>query len=206
MKDKGLYFIGNVKQCSRRFWMEILPNTTLSKQGKRSVLALINKETGKAELVAISWLDRNRCLFVMSTCSIVKGEEINHRRLRQLDKSGQALPDMVIINVPQPKAIATCYEGAGTINRYNRICADKLQMDRNCATKYWEKRINLGILGILCVDAYLFFQQVVHTTNRTMSCPKFFGRLADKLIKNQEGVCAMQALLCGSSGRCHCHH
>jgi hypothetical protein len=31
MKEKGLYFISNVKQCSRRFLMEILSNTTLSK-------------------------------------------------------------------------------------------------------------------------------------------------------------------------------
>jgi hypothetical protein len=68
-------------------------------------------------------------------------------------------------------------------------------MNRNIATKYWDKRINLGVLGIVCVDAYLFFQQVVYPNNRTMSCLEFFGRLADKLIKNQEGVCATQAVV-----------
>ncbi len=73
MKDKGLYFIGNVKECSMQFPMEVLSNTTLSKQVRRSVLASINKEAGKTELVAISWLNRNRHLFVMSTCSIWEG-------------------------------------------------------------------------------------------------------------------------------------
>ena len=33
MKEAGLYFIGNVKQCSRRFPIEVLGNTTLPKQG-----------------------------------------------------------------------------------------------------------------------------------------------------------------------------
>jgi hypothetical protein len=33
MKEAGLYFIGNVKQCSRQFPMEVLGNATLPKQG-----------------------------------------------------------------------------------------------------------------------------------------------------------------------------
>ncbi len=111
------------------------------------------------------------------------------KRLRQLNKSGRAQPDKVIIDVDVPKAIKMYYEGAGTIDRHNRICTVKLQMDRNLATKHWDKRFNLGVLGIVCVDAYLFFQQVVHADNRTTSCLKFFGSLADELIDNTEGIC-----------------
>jgi hypothetical protein len=59
MKEKGLTFIGNVKQCSRRFPMEFLGNTTLPRRGSQAVLASIDEETGKTELVAISWVDRN---------------------------------------------------------------------------------------------------------------------------------------------------
>ena len=33
MKEKGLTFISNVKQCSRRFPMEFLGNTILPRQG-----------------------------------------------------------------------------------------------------------------------------------------------------------------------------
>jgi hypothetical protein len=84
------------------------------------------------------------------------------------------------------------YKGAGTINRNNRIHAAELRMDRNLATKHWDKRFNLGVLGIICVDAYLFFQQVVHADNRTTSCLKFFGSLADELIDNTKGICVTQ--------------
>jgi hypothetical protein len=42
MKEAGLYFIGNVKQCSRRFPMEVLGNATLPKRGL--VFQIINNE------------------------------------------------------------------------------------------------------------------------------------------------------------------
>jgi hypothetical protein len=99
---------------------------------------------------------------VTKTCSIAEGGDIFRKRLRQLDKFGRAPPDKVIIEVAQPKAITTYYKGAGTIDQRNRIRANELRMDRNLATRQWDKRFNLGVLGIICVDAYLFFQQVVH--------------------------------------------
>ncbi|KAL3821904.1 hypothetical protein ACHAXA_008438 [Cyclostephanos tholiformis] len=188
MKEAGLHFIGNVKQCSRRFPMEVLGNATLPKRGCRSVLASINDDTGETELVAIAWVDRNRRLFIATTCGLGEGEKIQRKRLRQLDKSRRAPPDKVVIEVAQPKAIAKYYKGAGTIDRHNRIRADKLRLDRNLGTRHWDKRFNLGVLGIICVDAFLFFQQVVSANNRMTSCLEFFGRLADELVDNQEGI------------------
>jgi len=72
-----------------------------------------------------------------------------------------------------------------------------LQLDRNLGTK---QRFNLGVLGIICVDAYLFFQQVVSANNRMTSCLEFFGRLADELIDNQEGL-SRDTGFGGESGR-----
>ena len=169
--------------------MEFLGNTTLPPRGSRAVLASIDEETGETELVAISWVDRNRQCFVTTSCGIGEGEDVFRKRLPQLDKFGRAPPDTVIIEVVQPKAIATYYKGAGTIDRHNRIRADELRMDRNLATRYWDKRFNLGVLGIICVDAYLFFQQVVHADNKMISCLEFFCKVADDLIDNNEGIC-----------------
>ena len=137
--------------------MEVLGNVTLSKRGSRSVLALINDATGETELVAIAWIDWNCRFFIATTCGLGEGEMIQRKRLCQLDKFGRAAPDKVIIEVPQPKAIAKYYEGAGTIDRHNRIRANELRLDRNLATKHWDKRFNLGVLGIICVDSYLFY-------------------------------------------------
>ena len=57
------------------------------------------------ELVAIAWVDRNRYFFVTTMFRLGKGEMIQRKRLHQLDKSGRAPPDKVIIEVAQPKAI-----------------------------------------------------------------------------------------------------
>ena len=82
--------------------MEVLGNATLPKQGCRSVLASINNDTGETELVAIAWVDRNRRFFITTTCGLGEGEMIQRKRLRQLDKSGRAPPDKVIIEVASP--------------------------------------------------------------------------------------------------------
>ena len=71
-----------------------------------------------------------------ATCGIGEGEDVFRKRLRQLDKSGRAPPDKVIIEVAQPKAIATYYKGVGTIDRHNRIRAGELWMNRNLTTKH----------------------------------------------------------------------
>ena len=68
MKEVGLFFIGNVKQFSRKFPMEVLGNAALPKRGCRLVLASINDNTGKTELVLIAWVDRNRRFFIATTC------------------------------------------------------------------------------------------------------------------------------------------
>ena len=91
----------------------------------------------------------------MTKCGDEEGEEINCKQLCQLHKSDWMDPDMVIIQVEQLAAVTKYYKAAGTINMHNRIHTDELRMDRNLTTKDWAKRFNLGILGIVCVDAYL---------------------------------------------------
>ena len=125
-------------------------------------------------------MTRQELLRWIGVCVLIAGVNFRGRR-RNL-----APPDKVIIKVAQPMAIAKYYKGAGTIDRHNRLRADELRLDRDLGTKHWDKRFNLGVLGIICVDAYLFFQQVVSSNNRTTSCLEFFGRLADELIDNQE--------------------
>ncbi len=122
------------------------------------------------------------------TCGIGEVEDVFRMRLRQLHKSGHAPPDNVIIEVTQSKAIATYYKGAGTIDRHNRIRADELRMDRNLATRHWDKRFNLGVLGIICNDAYLFFYRWSMRTTRRQAALNSFCKLVDKLINNNKGI------------------
>jgi hypothetical protein len=112
--------------------------------------------------------------------------------MHQLIKDGRSPPNRVLIEVRQPKAIEMYYKGAGTIDLHNRIRAAELRMDTNLRfrTRDWAKRFNFGILGVVCVDAFLFYQKVVHADNKKNSCLEFFGQLADELIKKQRGSLA----------------
>ena len=170
--------------------MEVLGNAILPKRGCRSVLASINDNTGKTELVAIAWVDRNRRFFITMTCGLSKGGMIQRKCLRQLDKSGRAPPDKVIIEVPQPKAIAKYYKGAGTIDWHNRIRAEELRLDRNLGTKHWDKRFNLGVLGVICVNAYLFSNRLlVQATGRQAALSSLEGsRTSSSTIRRGFGL------------------
>ncbi len=59
-------------------------------------------------------------LIVTAMCGIGEGGDVFCKHLHQLDTSGHAPPDKVIIEVAPLKAIATYYKGAGTIDRHNR--------------------------------------------------------------------------------------
>jgi hypothetical protein len=107
-------------------------------------------------------------LFITTMCGIGEGKTIMRKCLRQLNKLVRAQPDKVIVNVNVPKAIEMYYKGAGTIYWHNMIRAAELRMDRNLATKHWDKRFNLGIMSIVCIDAYFFFtnRSSMQTTER----------------------------------------
>ncbi len=60
LKERDINFIGNAKQCNAAFPKAYLDTLILSKRGDCHVLASINEDTGKTELVAMTWLDCNR--------------------------------------------------------------------------------------------------------------------------------------------------
>jgi hypothetical protein len=81
------------------------------------------------------------------------------------------------------------YKGVSTINFQNRVRADKVHLKRNILTKDWVRRFNLSIFGMICVNASLFYQHIVHNGNKKGSYCEFFGSLADELINNTQGIC-----------------
>jgi hypothetical protein len=136
----------------------------------------------------MTWLDCIRQDFVSTVKKIGEGEQINRKRTLQLNKSSNAPPNKIIIKVETPKMIEQYYKGVGTINFYNRVHADEVRLERNILTKDWARRFNLSIFGMICVDANLFYQHIVHKRNKIGSYRKFFGSLVDELIDNTQGI------------------
>ena len=142
--------------------MTYLDNQVMGKRGDRHCLASISEDTGETELVAITWIDRNRRFFVSTCYGLEEGEEIFRERYRQTSEDPEADPEKVAIQVSQPKAVEVYYDGAGVIDQHNKMRAAELRIDRNLSTKEWSRGVNLGIFGICIVDGYYLYNQVVH--------------------------------------------
>ena len=104
LKKRDINFIGNVKQCNTAFPKAYLNTLILSKRGDWHMLASISEVTGKTKLAAMTWLDCNRQDIVGTAYGIGEGGEINCKRARQLNKSSDA-PPSIIIEVKTPKVI-----------------------------------------------------------------------------------------------------
>ena len=119
LKERDINFTGNVKQCNAAFPKAYLDTLILSKRGDCHVLASISEDTGKTKLVAMAWLDCNQQDFVGTAYGIGEGEQINCKHAHQLNKSSDASPNKIIIEVKTPKMIKQYYKGVGTIDVHN---------------------------------------------------------------------------------------
>ena len=76
--------------------------------------------------------------FISNTSSCFKGEETTRKRTRQVDKSPNAPPTKVTLDISQPEVIARYYKGNGEIDKHNRDRADQLKMEKKLETKSWD--------------------------------------------------------------------
>ena len=68
-------------------------------------------------------------------------------------------------------------------------------MESNILTKDWARRFNLSVFGMICGNARLFYQRIVHKRNKKRSYREFFGSLADKLIDYTQRICMTQTAI-----------
>ena len=182
LSAKGLKFIGNVKTSSSGFPKTYLDELHMYNRGDRSVLVSIDEETGETELVAMAFLDNHRRMFIGTAFGVGEGDLVERKRDRQDDKSHNAPPNKVIIDVAQPLMIKKYHKGVGAIDGHNSIRTNVLGLDK-IATDDWSKRVNLAILGMIMVDAGLFYYSHIASEQFSTYC-QFFGQLADELIDN----------------------
>ena len=132
--------------------------------GDCSVLVLIDKETGETELVAMAVLDNYQRMFILSELCLELGSDLVERKQdRQDDKSHNAPPNTVIIDVAQPLMVKKYHDGVGAIDGHNSIQTNVLALDK-IATDDWSKRVNLAILSLIMVDAALFYSHIAHSS------------------------------------------
>jgi len=74
------------------------------------------------------------------------------------------------------------YSANAKVDQHNRIRQDDLKLERKVQTLDWSKRVNLSVLGIICVDTLHMWSSA--TDNQQKTKDDFFIQLATELIDN----------------------
>jgi len=174
----GLRFIGVIKTATRGFPMSSLSTIPLEARGQHVSYTHATAD-GVPDLMAVVRVDRERRYFIASTSSTLAGTPYNRLRWRQ----GVVTASRVALTVPQPVVAETYYACCAQIDRHNRCRQDDLRLENKLVTHDWSMRVNLSLLGMCVVDAWLLYSGArrggAHLTQN-----EFYEDLAEQLIDN----------------------
>jgi Transposase IS4 len=187
LRTMKLRFIGVVKTATRRYPMQYLASRRLHARGDRMGVVHKDMETGIPDMLAFVWMDRERRYFVASAGSLTAGDPYCRSRWRQVNKSPNAEPEKVTLQIPIPRAAELYYSCCGKIDQHNRDRQDTLGIERKLKTHDWSLRVNLTIFGMIVVDTWKVYSQLSfgeEDDNQRESQKNFYGNLAAELIDN----------------------
>jgi hypothetical protein len=133
------------------------------------------------EMYAFVWVDRDRHFFITNTSSLATGRPCERVRMRQVQPVETNLPpEQIQFSIAQPKAAELYYDVCSKIDRHNRRRCDGLCLERKIETHNWSKRVNFSIFGMIVVDSFLVYSQLVKAETEN----DFYVSLAEELIDN----------------------
>jgi len=183
-KTKGLEYVGVVKTATRSYPMHYLTRVPLSDRGKHH--AVVHKTNGLLDMVAFVWVDRERRYFITNSSSLEPGTIIERQRWRQLDNPDGGAARMTTFT-DQPKCVELYYSSCAMIDRHNRCRQDTLGIEKKLGTLDWDKRVNLSILSMCIVDAWLTWRHLQDAMRGEVEVEDqgtFYSCLAEEMIDN----------------------
>lgn len=181
----GLRFVGVVKTSHKAYPMHYFQRVELP-GGKGDHRALITHDDDSGcTLLAFVWADRDRRYFISTCSSTAPGNPIKRRRWRQQDPTNTNNPPVLQdISIRQTEAGELYYSGCGAIDEHNRHRQEHLNIEKKLQVMQWDKRANLSLFGMICVDAYKLKKGCQATIDNGGS-RAFFEDLAVDLIDNE---------------------
>jgi hypothetical protein len=140
------------------------------------------KDERLPDMIAVAWVDTNRRYFISTVSSLLAGAPIQRRRLRQVDKTPDADPEDVFLQIEQPRITELYYTSAAKIDQHNRSRQADLGIERKLGTNDWSKRVNLSIFSMIVIDALFVYKEA---TLSDESPNLFFHKLAEEMIDYQ---------------------
>jgi hypothetical protein len=141
----GLDFTGPVKTAHSNFPIEAI-RFTLSKMKRGDFIVL--KCTDVENLWAIGWHDHHFKCYITTHGVTTLGKPAPKRRQ---DKEGATW----LKEIPRPDVIAQYQNEMGYVDRHNNFRQGTLHLAKAWKTHKWQTRIQLELLGMTMVDAFL---------------------------------------------------
>ena len=188
LKNIGFKFVGVVKTATKRFPMKVLTTKRLHERGDRYGLVHKDRETGRPDMIAFVWMDRERRYFISTGPCLTDGEPYRRWRWRQIeDVATDTPPERVELVVEQPKAAEVYYSVCGKVDQHNRDRQSTLCIEKKLRTNDWSMRVNLTILSMIIVDTWKIWNALTNESIDNDNNEKqktFYGHLASELIDN----------------------
>jgi hypothetical protein len=153
-------------------------------KGDHKALYARHEDSG-CTLLSFTWADQDRRFFISTCSSTSPGNPIQRRRWRQHDHPSTNNPPVLedIAVIRQTECGELYYSGCGAIDEHNRHWQEHLNFEKKMQVMQWDKRANLSILGMMCVDA---FKLCVGCQGSSKGGARaFFEDLATDLIDNE---------------------
>ena len=181
----NMKFIGVVKTATREYPMPHLTSRELGERGDRYGLLSLTAEN-VPELLAFTWLDRDRRYFISSCSSLQEGQPLVRERWRQLVTDLTTPPEKVQLTIPQTACSDIYFAACGKIDQHNRDRQSTLCMERKFKTHDWSMRVNMSIVAMCIVDTWRVWALLNKTDENSPieSQKQFYGHLAAELIDN----------------------
>ena len=147
----GLHFTGPIKTASANFPLDHL-RYTLSKMSRGQHVVLKCNEL--ENVWAIGWHDHHFKCYVTTHGVTTPGKPAPKRRqnLQGINFTKE---------VPRPDIIAKYQSEMGFVDRHNNFRQGTLKLAKTWKTKRWQTRIQLELLGMTMVDAFLACRKVM---------------------------------------------
>lgn len=180
LNEVGLRFTGVIKNAHRRFPLASLASRELGSRGDQHSMVHLDA-TGRPDMLALVWVDRERRYFVSTAGSSQPGIPLERVRWREMEDGAGA--QRVALTVRQPEVAELYYGCCSQIDRHNRCRQDDLRLERKLGTHDWSMRVNISLLGICIVDAWLLHHRARGPAASLLQS-NFYEQLASEMIDN----------------------
>jgi hypothetical protein len=179
----NLYFTGVVKTSHRGYPKTVLDAQRLGGQGDSFCMINTDPSTGKS-MAAVVWTDRRRMSFITTQGKTTNGDHHTRTRWRNDDTDPGYGMELIQQDIAQPECVKAYYQFNDLVDRHNRRRQDDLNLEKKFEVKEWTMRVISTLIGMLTVDAYLFYKHTRVFSQEELTQKQFVRYLASEMVHN----------------------